>query len=92
MTENKNKKYFIKDTSVNGLDDDLFNYADISKVLERILEFNNPPYNVAIIGKWGLGNFSWQNPNLKYIGTAPLYFVNCAAVLGAGLNILSAIL
>ena len=51
MTELQKKKYFIKDTSVNGIDNDLFNYADISKVLESILESNEPPYNVAVIGK-----------------------------------------
>jgi len=32
MTELHKKKYFIMDTSVNGIDNDLFNYTDISKV------------------------------------------------------------
>ena len=61
MAESKNKRYFIKDTSIDGIDSDLFNYADISKVLERILESNEPPYNIAIIGKWGLGKSSLIN-------------------------------
>lgn len=61
MAELKKRKYFIKDTSVNEIDDDLFNYADISKVLECILESNDPPYNIAVIGKWGLGKSSLIN-------------------------------
>jgi predicted KAP-like P-loop ATPase len=61
MAELQKRKYFIKDTSVNGIGEDLFNYADISKVLERILESNKPPYNIAIIGKWGLGKSSLIN-------------------------------
>ncbi|MCD9022635.1 KAP family P-loop NTPase fold protein [Cohnella silvisoli] len=61
MGKLKMKKYFIKDASVNGIDDDLFNYSDISKVIERILDSNEPPYNIAIIGKWGLGKSSLIN-------------------------------
>ncbi|WEK54348.1 MAG: P-loop NTPase fold protein [Candidatus Cohnella colombiensis] len=61
MGKLKTKKYFIKDASVNGIDDDLFNYSDISKVIERILDSNKPPYNIAVIGKWGLGKSSLIN-------------------------------
>ena len=61
MIRNQTKKYFIKDTSLHGVDDDMFNYADISKVLSKIIETNSPPYNVAIIGKWGLGKSSLIN-------------------------------
>lgn len=52
------KRYFIKDVSVDNTDDDLFNYADISTVLEQILISNKPSFNIAIIGKWGLGKSS----------------------------------
>lgn len=55
------KKYFIKDASLHSVDKDKFNYADISKVLNKIIETNEPPYNVAIIGKWGLGKSSLIN-------------------------------
>lgn len=61
MKQDKPKKYFIRDTSLRGVDDDMFNYADISKVLGKIVETNEPPYNVAVIGKWGLGKSSLIN-------------------------------
>ena len=55
------KKYFVKDESLHRSDDDMFNYSDIAKVLDDIISTNNPPYNVAIIGKWGLGKSSLIN-------------------------------
>lgn len=58
---NKKKKYFIKDTSLKNIDNDMFNYANISKVVNRIIENNEPPFNLAIIGKWGLGKSSLIN-------------------------------
>lgn len=39
----------------------MFNYSDISRVLDDIVETNEPPFNVAIIGKWGLGKSSLIN-------------------------------
>ena len=63
------------DTSVEGVDDDLFNYADISKVLERILTSNTPPYNVAVIGKWGLGKSSLINLATKRLLSGNLYHI-----------------
>lgn len=57
----KTKKYFVKDESLHGVDDDKFNYADIAQVLDEVISTNNPPYNIAIIGKWGLGKSSLIN-------------------------------
>lgn len=62
MADNiKNKKYFVKDESLHNADNDMFNYSDISRVLDDIVETNEPPFNVAIIGKWGLGKSSLIN-------------------------------
>lgn len=55
------KKYFVKDESLRGVDGDMFNYSDIAQVLDDILSTNTPPYNVAVIGKWGLGKSSLIN-------------------------------
>lgn len=55
------KKYFVKDESLHSSDGDMFNYADISKVLNDIIVTNEPPYNIAVIGKWGLGKSSLIN-------------------------------
>lgn len=57
----KTKKYFVKDESLHGLDNDQFNYRDIAYVLDEVIATNTPPYNIAIIGKWGLGKSSLIN-------------------------------
>lgn len=57
----KTKKYFVKDESLHGVDNDRFNYADIAHVLDETISTNEPPYNIAIIGKWGLGKSSLIN-------------------------------
>lgn len=59
--EKKDKKYFVKDESLRGIDGDMFNYSDIAQVLDEIISTNTPPYNVAVIGKWGLGKSSLIN-------------------------------
>ena len=57
----KTKKYFVKDESLHGVDNDQFNYGDIAHVLDEVIVTNTPPYNIAIIGKWGLGKSSLIN-------------------------------
>ena len=57
----KTKSYFVKDESLHGVDNDRFNYADIAHVLDETISTNEPPYNIAIIGKWGLGKSSLIN-------------------------------
>lgn len=57
----KQKKLFVKDESLHGVDNDRFNYADIAHVLDVTISTNEPPYNIAIIGKWGLGKSSLIN-------------------------------
>lgn len=61
------KKYFLKDKSLNNVDDDLFRYQDFANNLRKIIEYNEAPFNVAIVGKWGLGKSSLIN-----IALAPL--------------------
>lgn len=61
MDYDDKKKYFVKDESLHNSDGDMFNYSDIANVLDDILCTNTPPYNVAIIGKWGLGKSSLIN-------------------------------
>ena len=62
------KKYFLKDSSLNNIDDDKFRYQDFANNLRKIIEYNETPFNVAIVGKWGLGKSSLVNMAL-----APLY-------------------
>lgn len=55
------KKYFLKDKSLNNIDDDQFRSQDFANNLRKIIECNETPFNVAIIGKWGLGKSSLIN-------------------------------
>lgn len=55
------KKYFLKDKSLNNIDDDQFRYQDFANNLRKIIECNEAPFNIAIVGKWGLGKSSLVN-------------------------------
>ena len=55
------KKYFLKDKSLNNIDDDLFRYQDFANNLRKLIEHNEVPFNIAVIGKWGLGKSSIVN-------------------------------
>lgn len=61
--ENKKrtKKYFLKDSELISVDDDRFNQKDVVNNLRMIIENTNPPYNIALIGKWGIGKSSIIN-------------------------------
>lgn len=52
------KKYFVKDESIDNIDKDKFRVQDIAYNLEKIVENNKEPFNIAIIGKWGIGKSS----------------------------------
>lgn len=55
------KKYFLKDATLKSIDDDQFRYQDFANNLRKIIECNKTPFNIAIIGKWGLGKSSLIN-------------------------------
>lgn len=59
--KDKEGTYFIKDESLSSVDNDAFNHRDISKVLMNIIDKTEPPFNIAVIGKWGLGKSSLIN-------------------------------
>ena len=59
--ERKIKKYFLKDSELVSIDDDRFNQRDVVENLRIIIENTNPPYNIALIGKWGIGKSSIIN-------------------------------
>jgi hypothetical protein len=71
------KKYFIKDESLNNVDNDSFNHRDISNVICNIIDSTEPPYNIAVIGKWGLGKSSLINMALgRYKNKCDEYIVH----------------
>ena len=72
----KEKKYFLKDSELISIDDDRFNQKDVVNNLRLIIENTNPPYNIALIGKWGIGKSSIINLLLdKYRKDSENYIV-----------------
>ena len=57
----KQKKYFVKDESLHNSDDDYFRHRDIAANLRCMIDNTEAPFNIAIIGKWGLGKSSLIN-------------------------------
>lgn len=57
----KNGSYFIKDEEVKNAKYDKFKHNDIAENMINIIENSSPPYNIAVVGKWGLGKSSLIN-------------------------------
>lgn len=55
------KKYFLTDSELENVNGDFFNTNDLKKNIFKIIENNKMPYNIAVIGKWGLGKSSLIN-------------------------------
>ncbi|MGC7948168.1 KAP family P-loop NTPase fold protein [Bacillus sp. II_CA] len=55
------KKYFLKDTALNNKEDDAFHHHDYVKNIKKLIDEHNPPFNIALIGKWGVGKSSIIN-------------------------------
>ena len=55
------KKYFLLDAELENAGGDFFNSNDFKKNIFKILDNNKTPYNIAVIGKWGLGKSSLIN-------------------------------
>lgn len=59
MLEIKNHgKYFVKDTELLPSQKDEFGHEDIAKNIINIIENTDAPFNIAIVGKWGIGKSS----------------------------------
>ena len=59
------KRYFLQDEELYNRDDDFFRHDDLANNIRHILNENKPPYNIAVIGKWGLGKSSLINLALE---------------------------
>lgn len=55
------KSYFLKDTALTNKGEDAFHHHDYVKNIKKIIEEHNPPFNIALIGKWGVGKSSIIN-------------------------------
>ncbi|MBH0162071.1 KAP family P-loop NTPase fold protein [Fictibacillus sp. 26RED30] len=54
-------KYFLKDTALNHKNNDAFHHQDYVDNIKKIIEEHTPPFNIALIGKWGVGKSSIIN-------------------------------
>lgn len=52
------KKYFLQDEEIRNVGEDYFRHDDLAANIRHILKENSAPYNIAVIGKWGLGKSS----------------------------------
>ena len=70
MKNSKEKSYYLKDAALNTVDDDFFRHQDVTNNIIKILETTKPPFNIAVIGKWGLGKSSLINMVSSYINSS----------------------
>ena len=76
MNNNEMKKYFLSDKEITSFEEDKFNQKDIVNNIELIMENSNTPYNIALIGKNGIGKSSITNMLLeKYKNDSDKYIV-----------------
>lgn len=75
MGNTDDKKYYLKDNALTTVDDDFFRHQDVTNNIIKILETTNPPYNIAVIGKWGLGKSSLINMVSKYLESNPTRYM-----------------
>jgi len=75
MKNTNEQKYYLRDTALTSVDDDFFRHQDVTNNIIKILETTNPPYNIAVIGKWGLGKSSLINMVSKYIKDNPEHYL-----------------
>lgn len=75
MGNTDDKKYYLKDSALTTVDDDFFRHQDVTNNIIKILETTNPPYNIAVIGKWGLGKSSLINMVSKYLEANPTHYM-----------------
>ncbi|MCX8075266.1 MAG: P-loop NTPase fold protein [Clostridia bacterium] len=57
----KNVNMYFKDEAVKNYKEDKLYNGHISKNIINTIEANSPPYNIALIGKWGTGKTSILN-------------------------------
>ena len=55
------KTYFLKDTALENKGEDSFHHHDYVENIKQIIMEHNPPFNIALIGKWGVGKSSIIN-------------------------------
>lgn len=55
------RNYFVKDEALNTIDNDEFGHGDLANNIRMMIDNTSAPFNIAIIGKWGMGKSSLIN-------------------------------
>lgn len=81
MQNKVNKKYYSFDKKLTNTKDDFFKHEDLSNNVCDLIENNNydSSFNIALIGKWGIGKSSLLNfveKRLKKDGYKNVYTIN----------------
>ena len=71
----KHRNYFIKDESLQNSDEDFFRHQDLATNLRSMIDNTEATFNIAIIGKWGLGKSSLINMVLEPMRKDPEHYV-----------------
>jgi hypothetical protein len=71
----KNRTYFIKDESLKNIDHDFFRHQDLAENMRSMIDNTDAPFNVAIIGKWGLGKSSLINMVTQPMKKDPQHYI-----------------
>lgn len=63
MKKNSKKNYYVMDARLENQNEDEFRHKEISDCILNLITNNDyqTPYNIALIGKWGLGKSSILN-------------------------------
>lgn len=56
--EEENNNIYLMDKPIDNIDKDEFDNKSIVDEIVNNIESNEPPYNIALIGKWGTGKSS----------------------------------
>ncbi|PPA68435.1 KAP family P-loop NTPase fold protein [Jeotgalibacillus proteolyticus] len=70
MTIDK-EQFFLKDTALMDKENDAFHHEDYVRNLKKIILEHDPPYNIALIGRWGVGKSSIINLLKKELDGKP---------------------
>ena len=72
----RNGQYFINDNEITKSKNDKFQHNDIAENIVNVIQNKKAPFNIAIVGKWGLGKSSLINMvKSHFVGLTKEYIV-----------------
>ena len=69
------RDYFVKDEALNTIDNDEFGHGDLANNIRMMIDNTSAPFNIAIVGKWGMGKSSLINMVKKPLKDNPKEYI-----------------